>query len=327
MKKLLSSMAVIGLLLSGGTASAEPISIKFSLGSSPIGHPTEVAAQAFSKYISEKSNGKYSATILPAGTIGNFDTVFQGIQMGSIHVSVETVSNLSTFYPEIAALDIPYLFKDYDATVRYTQSDLFKTQMKDMEKKRPAIDFIGANSSGFRYVASKNEFKTLADLQGRKDRVSGNRLHVAAIKALGMSPTPTAAAEILSSLQQGVVDSVDCEILWPPTARLYDVAKYYLQIDALPVFYVTTASAPWLKKLPEADRAMISEALEWYVAETNKLIANELVNVVSFLEKQGCTFHKFSDADMAEAAKKTADMANNLNPNQKAFYDKVKSSL
>jgi len=327
MKKLLSSLAVIGLLISGGTAHAEPVAIKFSLGACPIGHPMVKAAEAFNKHIMEKSGGKYSATILPAGTIGNFDTVFQGVQMGSIHVAVETVSNLSTFYPEISGLDLPYLFKDNETAKKYLAGDLFKAQMKDMEKKRPAIDIIGACSAGFRYMCSKPEWKTLADLQHKKDRVSGNRLHVSAIKALGMNPTPTAAAEILSSLQQGVVDSVDAEIFWPPTARLYDVAKYYLKMDAMPVFYVTSASTPWLKQLPEADRAMFIEALDWYVGEANKIIAEEMKAVVSFLEKQGCVFHELSDADKAEAAKKTAGMVDNLRANQKAFYNTVKSSL
>ncbi len=327
MKTILSSIAVIGLLLSGGTASAEPISVKFSLGACPIGHPMVKAAESFSKYIFEKSGGKYNATVLPAGTIGNFDTVFQGVQMGSIHIAVETVSNLSTFYPEIAGLDLPYLFKDNETAKKYLAGDLFKAQMKEMEKKRPAINIIGACSAGFRFMCSKPEWKTLADLQGKKDRVSGNRLHVAAIKALGMNPTPTAAAEILSSLQQGVVDSVDAEIFWPPTARIYDVAKYYLKMDAMPVFYVTTASAPWLKKLPETDRAMFVEALDWYVGESNKIIAEEMKSVIAFLKQQGCVIHEFSEADKAEAAKKTADMVNDLRAPQKAFYEKVKNSL
>lgn len=327
MKRILSSIAVIGLLIFSSTASATPIAVKFSIGSCPIGHPMVKAAESFSRYISEKSNGKYTATVLPAGTIGNFDTVFQAVQMGSIHIAVETVSNLSTFYPEIAGLDIPYLFKDDKTAQKYLAGDLFKSQMNDMEKKRPSINIIGACSTGFRIICSKSEWKSLADLQGKKDRVSGNRLHMETIKSLGMNPTPTAASEILSSLQQGVVDSVDAEIFWFPTARIYDVAKYYLKMEAMPVFYVITASTPWLTKLPEADRAMFIEALNWYVKEANRIIAEEMTTVVSFLEKQGCVFHEMSNADKEDAVRKTSDMVNTLRSNQKAFYDKVKNSL
>jgi len=327
MKKLLSYMAILGLLLTGGTASAEPVSVKMSLGSCPIGHPLMTAAENFNKWIQEKSGGKYTLTPMPAGTIGNFDTVFQGVQMGNVPIAVETISNLSTFYTEIGVLDLPYLFKGDDHAIQFVQGDFFKQTMQDMEKKRPDIAIFGASCTGFRYLASKSQLNTLADLQGKKNRVSGNRLHVASIKAMGLNPTPIAATEILSSLQQGVVDSVDVEIFWAPTARLFDVAKYYLKIDAMPVFYVTTASTAWLKKLPEADRAMWMDGLNWYVDEANKIIAKELPGVISTLEKKGCTISDMNAEDKAAAATKTANLSDGLNDNQKAYFEKLKKAL
>ena len=72
---------------------------------------------------------------------------------------------------------------------------------------------------------------------------------------------------------------------------------------------------------------MFVEALDWYVGESNKIIAEEMKSVIAFLKQQGCVIHEFSEADKAEAAKKTADMVNDLRAPQKAFYEKVKNSL
>ena len=327
MKKLLSLAAVLGLVLCAGNAYAEPVSVKMSLGSCPIGHPLLKAAENFNTWIQEKSGGKYTIALLPSGTIGNFDTVFQGVQMGSVPIAVETTSNLSTFFPTLGVLDLPYLFKSDEQAVTFLKSDFFRQTMRDMEKKHPGIVMFGANSTGFRYVSSRAQYKTLADLQGKKDRVSGNRLHMLSIKALGMNPTPTAAAEILSSLQQRVIDSVDCEIFWPSTARLFDVAKYYLKIDAIPVFYATFASKAWLKKLPEADRAMFEEGLKWYVEESDRIVASELTQVIAFLESQGCVVSEMSDEDKAAAAAKTADLGDSLRAEQKTYLEAVKKAL
>lgn len=327
MKNLLISLVVLFFFLAGGTASAGPVSIKMSFGSCPIGHPMLKATEDFNKWIQEKSGGKYTLALLPSGTIGNFDTVFQGVQMGSVPIAVETTSNLATFYPEFSVFDLPYLFKNDDNAKQFLKSDFFEQAIKEMEKKRPGIAIIGANSTGFRYVVSKAQYKTLAELQGKKDRVSGNRLHAAAIKAMGMNPTPTSAAEILSSLQQGVVDTVDCEIFWPPTARLYDVAKYYLRIDAMPVFYATTVSTAWLKKLSEADRAMWLEGLSWYVEQANEVIAKKYIEVIGFLEKEGCVFSDMSAEDKVAAASKVAGLEEGLSANQKSYLEKMKKAL
>lgn len=327
MRFLTGFLASACLVFVTGVCTAAPINVKVSMGSAPIGHPQLKAGEDLNTWIQEKTNGRYAITLMPAGTLGAFDTVYQSTKMGSVPISLETSANLSQFYPELAVLDVPYLFRDGKQLDAFLQSDFMKNALQEMAKKRPGVKLTGANNVSYRYVASKVPFTTLADVQGKKDRVSNNKLHSAAVRAMGMNPTPTAPAEILSSLQQGVVDCTDVEIFWPLTGRLYDVCKNYLQMDAMPVINVTCVSEDWLNKLPKEDRAIWLEGLEYFNDRVNARLAEGRAATIQALKDKGCQFAELSEADKAEAAAKGAHAANILRPAQKEFLEKVRATL
>ncbi len=327
MKRLMLSLAILSLSLGSTPAHAEPVSVKMSLGSCPIGHPLLKAGEDLDAWIREKTNDKYAVTLLPTGTIGNFDTVFQSVQMGSVPLSVETVSNMSNFFPNLAVFDLPYLFRSDESIEHFLRSETIRNLMADMQKKSPGITVIGFNNTGFRCLASSKQVLTLTELQGLKDRISANKLHVAAIKAMGLNRTTTAASEFVSALQQGVVDSTDVEIFWVQTARLFDIVKNYLKIDAMPVLYMTIASNTWLNKLPAEDQAIWKEGLVYFTEQADKRIAEGLDSIFMDLKEKGCIFSEFSDADKQAAAEKTRPVWDTIRPNQKEFLEHVLKEL
>ncbi|MFA6507558.1 MAG: TRAP transporter substrate-binding protein DctP, partial [Treponemataceae bacterium] len=61
---------------------------------------------------------------------------------------------------------------------------------------------------------------------GMKLRTMENKVHMAAFKAAGISPTPMAWAEVYSALQQRVIDAQENPIAVIYSSKIYEVQKY-----------------------------------------------------------------------------------------------------
>lgn len=96
-------------------------------------------------------------------------------------------------------------------------------------------------------------------MKGLKIRVMENPLHIAHFKALGASPVPIAYSEILSSLQQGVVDGQENPYMNIKLSGFYEVQKYIIETghvyDPIPILIskpiwdsLTPQQQQWLKE-------------------------------------------------------------------------------
>ncbi|MDL2314013.1 TRAP transporter substrate-binding protein DctP, partial [Desulfovibrio sp. OttesenSCG-928-C14] len=113
---LRTTVIALALLIPLPAFAASPTIIKVStIG--PETEPTALAIrQGFKKTLEERTNGRYRVDLYAGNSIGNIDTVFQGIQFGTLHMGVDTTSNLTQFAPEYAAFDMPYLLPGRAAT-------------------------------------------------------------------------------------------------------------------------------------------------------------------------------------------------------------------
>ena len=267
MKMRFLSLALALALSITGTAFvadgyAAPKKIKVWTGN-PEGDPILAGMKdAFKPFVEKESNGKYVVEIYPAMTLGASDSAFQGAQFGSIQIVVDSVNNIGQFIPQFAAFDVPYLLPDEEKLERAFNSKAVEHLWTFAEKK--GIKPLNVVLATYRGILSTKPILKLEDAKGVKDRTSSSKYHIAAMEALGFIPTPMAASEVLTAIQQGVVDSVDYEWHAFVNQRIVDVAKNLLLSDHLPVLYMAYTSTDWWEGLSKADREMFSKALEAY---------------------------------------------------------------
>ena len=101
---LLCACSVMSLALICPAFAVQKVTMSILPGN---GDPAVVAAQKdFKEFIETKSNGRYEVEVYFGATMGNCDTVFQGVQFGTIQIALDSVSNLSQFAPELADVSI-----------------------------------------------------------------------------------------------------------------------------------------------------------------------------------------------------------------------------
>ena len=219
---LAAATALAGTALTGAAQAQNSVTFGHTLSSqSHYG----VGAQAFIETLAEVSGGAWTATEAPAGQLGGERDMIEGLQIGSLDLLLTSTGPLGNFVPEVYALDLPFLFRDYD----HARTTL------DGEIGQELLESIGAHNlvglawseNGFRHVTnSVRPVTSPDDLDGLKLRTMENRVHMAAFAEMGAAPTPMAFPELFSALQQGVVDGQENPITVIKASNFWEVQDY-----------------------------------------------------------------------------------------------------
>lgn len=219
MKQIITALAG-ALVLAAGTATAQQnIVVGHSL--SPESH-YGVGAQAFIDTLTELSGGAFTGEQAPAGQLGGERDMIEGLQIGSMDVVITSTGPLGNFVPEIYALDLPFLFRDYDHARTTLDGEIGQELLAKIDENQ--LVGLAWSENGFRHVTnSQRPVRTPADLDGLKLRTMENRVHMKAFQQMGAAPTPMAFPELFTALQQGVVDGQENPVTVITASKFWEV--------------------------------------------------------------------------------------------------------
>lgn len=315
MKKFLTAslVGILGVIFVTGVSLAAPMVMR--LGEThPQDYPTTKGDYEFARLVKERSNGRIVVEVFHSKQLGEEKAVVEQVQLGAIDFTRVSVSVTSAFVRELDALQLPYLYRDFDHQWKVLNGPIGQ----EILKKHEASNFIGVGwfEAGSRNFYTKKPVKTVADLKGMKIRVQQAPLMVGLVEGLGAVATPLAYGEVYSALQTGVIDGAENN--WPSylTTSHYEVAKYFITDEHTRVPEIMLASKKVFDKLTKEDQAIIMGAMKdaqpfqiklWVdyekVAEKTVKEKGSIVTEVSPQEKQ-----KFMDAMKPLYAKQPANI-------------------
>lgn len=197
-----------------------------------------VGARTFAEKIKELSGGQIAVELYLNGTLGNEVESMQGIQMGTLDIFRGNASSLSNFgATKISLTGAPFLFKNMEQFQQMAQSNLGKELLESVDEadcgyvalswltESPRQLFI--TETTYKALGNPNAF-ALDMMKGLKIRVPETDLMVNTISALGASATPIAYAELYTSLQSGVVDGAENDVVNYLANSYNEVAPYFI---------------------------------------------------------------------------------------------------
>lgn len=286
-------------------------------------HPYHYASQHFADLVKEKSNGRIEITIYPAAQLGGDRDMTEQVQNGTLDMGLITASVIGGFNPLLDATQLPFLIDSYDTldkAIPTKESDALLAGLDDMGVKGLAIV-----DSGLRYVVMKDApIKSMADLKGKKIRVSEAPVLLDIFKAMGASPTPMPYGEIYSGLQTGVLDGIEMDLTALVVEKHYEVAKYVTETGhyTWPVALIMNLDA-WNQLSPE-DQKIMQEAATETVAFNHQNVRELDEKSIKFLKENGMEFNKIDDmTPFFESTRGVVDKYSNKDPRMKAFVDMV----
>jgi len=238
--------------------SGDAIVIKFA-GANPDSHPSARAiVEKFKPLVEEKSGGKIKVEVFNNAQLGGERDVLEQLQLGQIEMSFLSPV-LGNVEPKINALDLPYLFKDYEHLDSILDGELGKEILKDLPEK--GLRGFAYMENGFRQITnSVKPINSIDDLKGLKIRVPEAPLSIANLEALGANVVTVAFPEVYPALQQGTVDGQENAYPTITSSKFYEVQKYVAETNHMWGAHVILASEKWFSGLSPEFQKIIEEA-------------------------------------------------------------------
>ena len=245
-----------------------------------------VAIDTFAREVEKRTDGRYKVQNFYSGALGAERESIEALQLGTLDLTMTSTGPVPNFVPDVAILDIPFLFRDYAQARAVLDGPIGQDMLQKFEPK--GIHGLAWGENGFRNMTnSKHPVMVPEDLKGLKMRTMENPVHIQAYRAFGIIPTPMAFTEVFTALQQGTVDGQENPLSVITAAKLDQVQKYLtLTGHVYSPAVILMSKAQW-DKLSAADKQSFNDAAKEAVKANRARIDDDEKKAVADLRAKG----------------------------------------
>lgn len=252
-------------------------------------------------------NAKY--LVYPDGSQGGETDMVRRMRIGQLQGGLLSVVGLREIEPSIAALqNMPLMFRSWE------EVDYVREKMRPaMEKKFLDKGFVvlAWGDAGWVRFFSKEPAVRPDDFRKMKFFAWGSEVEQQEImKSLGYTPVPLETADILPSIQTGMINAVPSTPYFALATQVYTTASNMLDLNWAPIVgaLIITKKA-WDELTPEG-QAAVREAGAKAGVQLRAKARQEVDDAVDAMKKRGLTVNKPN----VEQMKEWNDLADKLYP-------------
>jgi tripartite ATP-independent transporter DctP family solute receptor len=227
-RQVLSGVGGLAAIIASGQAPVFAQAAPKKLVMAHINAVPESAASAFdwmAKEVTSRSKGALEMQFFGKTLIPQELEIMNAVKSGNIQMG-NPAGAAATVFPEMGALLVPYLVKDYKSAYAMLNGkigDSFDKIWQDKYKVKALCFF----DYGFRHFwTAKAPIIEPKDLRGKKIRVQQAKIFGDTINGLGGNAVPMAWGEVISAAKSGVIDGGDLPVVNMEALKIYDVSKY-----------------------------------------------------------------------------------------------------
>jgi len=257
----------------------------------PETFPYQDGALKFKELVEERSDGKITVDVFPAGQLGAERDIEEGILEGSIHFGVGAGA-LAAFAPVINVTELMFLIKNQEhmqAVIDGEAGQLLADQI-EAESDFEVLDWWSTGNSPIETVATP--VTVPSDLEGLKIRVIENPALIDALEAFGANPTPLPFTEVYGALQSGLVDGAHLDWNAMDSLKAYEIVKYATSPDSAFLAEprpILTSTAFW-DSLNDAERELLGTAMTDASTYERELFLTKIDEAVQAASDAGVEF-------------------------------------
>lgn len=285
MTKMMTAASMLAMLLGAGPALAQAKVMNLAFTPPADSHYGD-AARAFADSIADLSDGAFEIALRPAGALGGERDVIEGLQIGTVELTISSTGPIGNFVPEVYALDFPFLFDDYASAHAVLDGEIGQELLASFQPH--GIVGLAWAENGFRHITnSVRPIREPADLAGLKLRTMENEVHIAAFRAAGAAPTPMSWTEVLTSLQQGTIDGQENPIPIVTANNMWEIQDNITLTGHVYSPAVVAMSAIHWDGLTEEQQGWFVEAAQAAAAASRQTVAANEESGIALMRENG----------------------------------------
>ena len=260
-------------------------------------HPYQAGAVKLAELVKEKSGGSFEIAIYPANALGEDEKIMELMQEGIVDMSlVMPVAKAAAIIPDMNVFSFPFLFVSSEHGKAFAQSEKGLELLKTAE----AHGLVGLGFSTFIFRYPINRIKpltTVEDFSGLKFRTMGLPAALDTYRYLGTNTVSIPFGELYSSLQLGVIDGVENDLLTLLSQNYYEVAEYLTLIPVWPFASITLMSQKSWDKLSSSQQEILQELITEALNVLDSEYERGLNTAIDMLKEEGVSVSKPSDVN------------------------------
>jgi TRAP-type C4-dicarboxylate transport system substrate-binding protein len=277
--------------------------------------------------VKAKTADRVEIKFYPGGVMGDDATVLRKIKIGQLQGAAFTGGEAALITPDANVYSQPFQFRTLDEVdkVRAKVDPLLKDSFA-----KAGFVVPGITGGGFGYLMSVKEIKTNADLKSAKVWApQGDHIAEVAFKAAGVTPIPLPLADVYTSLQTGLIDTVTGTTSGAIAFQWHTKVKHMLDLPLVYVVGVLAIDKKAIDALSADDQKIVNDEIAGAFARLEKVTRDDNAQALETLKKQGIAVDEPSAADakswadIGAAARKDLAGAGGISPELQAAADKA----
>jgi TRAP-type transport system periplasmic protein len=265
----------------------------------PVGSSIEKMLQQMGQEWRRAPGGGVDLIVYAGGVQGGEADTVRKLRQGSLDAALLTVVGLSEIHDSVEALqNMPLMFQSLEE-VDHVGEKLRPRIEKNLRNKGYVVLFWG--DLGWVRFFSRDRVITPADLKKAKlFSWAGSVDEADILKAAGFNPVPLETADILPSLNTGLINAVALPPYYAAATQVHRAAPHMLEINWAPlVGGMVVRERSWNKLSPETQRALARSA--WQAGQRMRAQnRSESDRAVQAMTANGLKVHKLTPAQEAE---------------------------
>jgi TRAP-type C4-dicarboxylate transport system substrate-binding protein len=237
--------------------------------------------------IDKKTGGKVKFVFYSGSVAGDESLVVRKIKLGQYQGAGFTGVGLGQILPDVRVLEIPFHYKSYEQVDKVLNRLREKFFSMFLDK---GFILLGWVDVGFIYVFSKKEIKKVDDMKSTKPWMyEGDPVSEATFKAFGLNPNPLSIADVLTSLQTGLIDTIYISPSAAIALQWYTKVKYMLNFPITNGIGALLISRDAFEKMPQELQATVKEVAKEHIQKLVDITRKLNSKAINVLKDKGIT--------------------------------------
>ena len=286
----MNKLAAFAFALLGALGSADAATTIKIATVAPDGTAWMKEMRAGAEAVKKDTADRVEIKFYPGGVMGDEATVLRKVKIGQLQGGAFTGGELSQVDKEAQLYSLPFLFK--------TQDEVDKVRAKLDERLKLALqkdgfETLGISGGGFAYLMSVKDIRNKDDLKAAKVWVpQGDRIAEAGFKAGGVTPIPLPLADVYTSLQTGLIDTVANTPAGAIAFQWHTKIKHMVDLPLTYVVGILVVDKKSFDALSAEDQKAVKDDIGAAFARLEKINRDDNAQARDALTKQGIEIFK-----------------------------------
>lgn len=245
-------------------------------------------AQVFNEMNAEllkETGGQVGFKIFAGFVLGDEEDVLRKLHVGMIQAATFTSAALTDIAPDLRALQVPFLFRDY-AEVDYVSKKMDADLRRRLSEK--GFEVLGWTEVGFIYFFSTSPIGGLEDFKGKKFWAKANApMSQALIEKAGVATAAITAPDVLMALQTNLLDVAYSSPYYALVTQWNTQVKYMTDLPLTHVGGALIMDKKTLAKLPPPLREKLQAVSAKYLKKLTDQTRKDNADAMEIIFRRG----------------------------------------